>query len=114
MNIINRIPVCQHVSKEAISQELIKKIQEIEEATGVDYIFTSGYRCVMCNTAAKGSKNSAHLRGLAVDISCNYSRSRWELITKASLLGIRRIGIAKTFVHLDIDISLPQDVMWLY
>jgi hypothetical protein len=28
--------------------------------------------------------------------------------------GIRRIGIGKTFVHLDNDASLPQGVMWDY
>jgi hypothetical protein len=28
--------------------------------------------------------------------------------------GIKRIGIGKTFIHVDVDDTLPQNVMWLY
>jgi hypothetical protein len=29
-------------------------------------------------------------------------------------LGIRRIGIAKTFIHFDLDDTKPPKVAWLY
>jgi len=28
--------------------------------------------------------------------------------------GFTRIGIAKTFIHADCDIELPQEVLWMY
>ena len=28
--------------------------------------------------------------------------------------GFTRIGVAKTFIHVDCDMELPQEVMWMY
>lgn len=81
---------------------------------GKQLSFTSGYRTLEQNKRAKGSKNSSHLRGFAADVVCNSSTDRKKLVNAAFLAGFRRIGIGRTFVHVDNDQSLPQDVIWLY
>lgn len=67
----------------------------------------SGYRTPAHNAAVGGEPNSAHLRGLAADIACPDMATRGSILKAAYALNVRRVGIAKTFVHLDNDPSLP-------
>ena len=55
--------------------------------------------------------NSAHLRGLAADISCEDSKLRYLILKNAFQLNFNRIEVAPHHIHLDIDPSLPQDVV---
>ena len=55
--------------------------------------------------------------GNAVDIACTNSKERYELVEVAQKF-FQRIGISGGsyggFVHLDVDRSKDQEVMWLY
>lgn len=82
-----------------------------------------GYRSRKSDIAKGRSGNSAHCKGLAVDIRCLDNRERYELLSSIESLriahpeffkGVYRLGIAKTFIHLDIDTSLPNNRVWLY
>jgi len=77
-------------------------------------IIVSGCRCEKHNKDEGGKPGSAHLTGLAVDIKCLYSRDRWVIIKHAIDCGFNRIGVARTFIHLDVDVSKDNDVVWLY
>lgn len=114
MLIKDRMPVCPHGKKEDIDQGLVNSLERLEHVLGHELTFSSGYRCQACNAAAGGVKNSAHMRGLAVDILASSSADRYHLIYCAVTQGFARIGIGRNFVHLDIDLSLPQHVVWLY
>lgn len=114
IKLIDRIPVCPHSKREDIDQFLVLSLERLEREVKIPLEFSSGYRCRACNVAAGGSKNSAHMRGLAVDISVSSSGFRFRIISLALLLLFRRIGIGQTFIHLDVDTTLPQDVLWLY
>ena len=66
--------------------------------------------------------NSSHIPddygiGHVVDIACLNSKDRYELVEVAQNF-FKRIGISKGlyggFVHLDVDRSKIQEVMWLY
>ncbi|MBF0516964.1 MAG: peptidase M15, partial [Nitrospirae bacterium] len=75
---------------------------------------TSGCRCVSHNKAVGGKSDSAHLKGLAVDIAIDNSHERY-LVTKAAITaGIERLGIGTSLIHLDIDKDKQQEVVWLY
>ncbi len=113
-SLIDRIPVCPHSSKSDIDLELCVVLGKIEAEIGEELDYTSGYRCPECNLKAGGVKNSAHLRGLAVDIRCHDSLLRCKIENAAVKIGITRRGIGKNIIHLDIDSSLPQGVLWLY
>ena len=104
---------CPYRDGAQISLSLVLKLEEVRAFYGRPIIINSALRCPEHNRKVGGKPNSAHLKGLAVDIRCTTSGER------AKLLGLllprfRRIGIAKTFIHVDIDIEKPQDVVWIY
>jgi uncharacterized protein YcbK (DUF882 family) len=77
-------------------------------------VVKSGYRCKKYNDEVGGVPESAHVDGVAADIGCSFAGDRIKLVKLAIANGIKRIGVAKTFVHLDVSDSLPSEVMWLY
>ena len=81
-----------------------------------DLIVTSGARCVAHNKEVGGVPNSAHTHGLAFDVKFENSRECFALIAHLFKMGVPRIGInfAKSFIHFDIDTSLPQNVLFKY
>lgn len=80
----------------------------------IPFVITSGYRCEEHNKEVGGTANSAHTRGLAVDIKAANSTKRFIIVNALLRAGFKRIGIGKTFVHCDADSSLPQVVMFDY
>jgi uncharacterized protein YcbK (DUF882 family) len=101
-------------SGQMVSIELIKILEQLRTACGFPFKIDSGYRSIAHNTKVKGEANSSHTRGLAVDVGGLDSTNRFTFIKEALKLRIRRIGIGGTFIHFDIDYSLPQNVCWLY
>jgi hypothetical protein len=105
-----------------ISPVLIEKLQHVRDVIDKPMLITSGVRCEEFNTSINGSLISSHMpdsegMGLAVDIACTSSQSRFEMVDVA-IKYFRRIGIAGehsgNFIHLDIDPYKPQDVIWTY
>ena len=97
-----------------IDPELLRFLDLLREELGRPLSISSASRCPTHNIKEGGKKNSAHLKGLAADLKVNGSRERFQVISAVSACGITRIGIAKTFIHIDIDTSKPQEVIWLY
>lgn len=74
----------------------------------------SGYRTQHYNDSLQGSKkNSAHIGGLAVDISTRgLTEDQFNRLIKALKdEGVKRIGYYDTYIHVDIDSTKPQ-VEW--
>ena len=98
-----------------ISMDLIARLQEVRESLGQSMRITSGVRCVSHNSKVGGSERSSHLAGnaTAVDIACDNSRYRQKLL-EAMMPVFDRVGIAKTFIHCDVDPNKTAEVVWLY
>ena len=77
-------------------------------------IVSSGFRTVAHNNEVGGVSGSEHLMGMGADIVAITSRQRYSIVQAALGVGINRIGIGKTFVHLGMDENLPTHVIWLY
>jgi uncharacterized protein YcbK (DUF882 family) len=92
----------------------LDKLDNARYTAGVSFVITSGFRCSRHNAAVGGVENSAHTKGVAADISATDSVSRFKIIEALIDVGFTRIGIAKTFVHVDMDRSKPGNVIWLY
>ena len=105
-------PCCgENKTKEA----LMLVTDQLRDAVGEPLTISSAFRCVKHNEAVGGKLDSAHLKGLAVDIACENSRLRFLLIKQAIKLGFVRIGVDfKKFIHLDMDGEKPIQVIWLY
>lgn len=94
---------------------LVAKLDEARGYAGIPFIIESGLRTPVQNSALPDAvSNSAHLKGLAVDLRARDSVSRWKIVNSLLKAGFTRIGIGKNFIHADIDTSLPQNVIWHY
>ena len=95
-----------------MSEELLFKLQIARKECGFPFKITSAFRCRPHNIAVKGSPNSQHLRGNAVDVYCTDSRKRYALVQALMACGFRGIGVAKTFIHG--DVRQGEARIWFY
>jgi len=77
-------------------------------------IAKSGCRCIPWNIHEGGTETSDHLTGEGVDLKAIQSHTRFIILDEAFEAGIRRIGLARTFIHIGINESNPQEVFWIY
>jgi len=61
----------------------------------------------------RGVKDSAHIKGLAVDIAVQDNAARLNILRGHIMAGFRRIVISKDFIQTDIDKSKRNNI-WLY
>jgi len=92
---------------------LLSMLEEMRKAINKPIVINSGHRCLKHNAKVGGEANSAHLRGKAVDVYIPDSGYRMDFVFLARLTGFFRIGVYSSWVHLDNDITLPQNVMWV-
>lgn len=97
-----------------MSPSFLAMLQKMRDIYGQSMTVNSGYRCEAHNKAEGGRPASAHLSGYAADIAVSGARQRSELLDAARRAGFNRIGIARSFVHVDCGPDLPEDVVWLY
>ena len=100
--------------RNTIDAELVRKLDRIREKAGIPIVISSGCRCEKNNKEAGGKEDSAHLSGLAADMKAISSGTRWKLLDAIFTENINRIGIGKTFIHIDIEVSKPKEVVWMY
>ena len=101
-------------SIDQMDADFLAILDRIREDAGIPLVINCAYRSKAHDLAKGRSGNSAHTRGLAVDIRCATSASRFKIVEAAIANGITRIGIGKTFVHIDNDATLPQGVIFHY
>jgi zinc D-Ala-D-Ala carboxypeptidase len=98
-----------------MNKHFLDLLDQMREEAGIPFHINSGYRTVTYNAALKdATPNSAHTRGMAADIAATTGREKWLIVDAAMKANIKRIGIGKTFVHVDIDGTLPNPSIWLY
>ena len=125
---------CPDGSSLCMSQDFLGFLDLARRISGVPYTVNSAFRTPEHNAKVGGKETSPHLRGLAVDIKADNSRDRYRILVGmiiASLVrtgqiadgeaaieamrkDITRIGIGKTFIHVDCDGSRDPEVVWLY
>lgn len=92
----------------------IEILDQIRKDCGFAFQIHSGFRTPEHNSQVAVVENSAHTFGLAADIGVTDGAQRWAIVKSAFDHGITRVGIGETFVHLDLDLSKPQHVIWTY
>ena len=99
--------------EENMNESFLMRLDEAREYAGIPFIINSAYRSPSHPESIK-RPTSSHIKGLAVDISATSSRQRGLILDALRAVGFDRIGIAKTFIHVDMDFDKDQDVTWLY
>jgi len=94
--------------------DFVLALDKLREAVGIPLVIVSGFRTTQHNAKVGGVECSAHTLGWAADILVLSGATRMRIVREALRLGFRRIGIGKKFVHLDVDLTKPQNVMWVY
>ena len=125
---------CPDGSNLCMSQDFLGFLDLARDISGVPYKLNSACRSPEQNKEAGGTEDSAHLKGLAVDIAATNSRDRYRILVGmiiASLVrtgqivdgdaaiealtkDITRFGIGDTFIHVDCDTTKDPEVIWLY
>jgi uncharacterized protein YcbK (DUF882 family) len=100
--------------------DFLAKLDEAREYAGIPFIINSAFRTKEDNERIYKelkkpvNTSSSHLKGLAVDIRAKDSRTRYIILDALLVVGFSRIGIADTFIHVDLDIDKSQNVIWTY
>lgn len=96
-----------------MDEKLLRMLDDLREKAGIPIVLSSAYRCRAHNESLlEAVEDSAHTKGKAVDIKCRDSGTRFKILKAAFEVGFRRIEPRETWVHLDVDESKPQDVVF--
>ncbi|MEM0995701.1 MAG: D-Ala-D-Ala carboxypeptidase family metallohydrolase [Bacteroidota bacterium] len=94
-----------------MDRNLMSRLEKLSHRLGKRLAITSGYRSPAHNRAVGGVANSAHLKRMAVDIGA-FEMDPGELARHAAAVGFRRIGVGRTFIHVDVDHSKAHPTAW--
>ena len=104
-------------SGEKMDKVVIDAAMTSTSSTRVPFKITSGYRTKEWNLKVGGRVGSSHCKGYAADIYLpKSSRKRFLIINALLEVGLNRIGInfKGRFVHVDMDRSKDENVLWTY
>ena len=96
-----------------MDKKFLSRLDEARDYAGIPFIINSAYRSPDHPESIK-NPTSSHIKGLAVDIKSNDSITRFKVLNALIAVGFNRIGIAKTFIHVDLDYDKSQNVIWTY
>ena len=99
--------------EEGMNVEFLAKLDKAREFAGIPFIINSAYRGPEHPESIK-NPTSSHIKGLAVDVSVRDSVTRFKVLNALIAVGFNRIGVAGTFIHVDLDLDKSQNVIWTY
>jgi len=99
--------------RDNIKNELAASVQLVRDKLKRGIVISSGIRCEAHNTAIKANPSSSHIDGFAADLAYKGSSERYQLLN-AAMQVFDRVGIAKNFIHVDVDSTKNPEVIWLY
>ena len=103
---------CTHCGENKMDFRFIADLDLAREIAGIPFHITSGYRCPEHDKAVNGKGN--HTQGLAADIKAESPRERMLIVFALCAVGFSRIGIARTFIHVDACPDRDRNRLWLY
>ena len=105
-------PPCK---RDDMAQAFLNVMDAIREKAGIPLVINCAFRTREYDMAKGRSGRSAHCAGLAVDFRCLNNQTRQKIVRAAVECGITRMGIGRTFVHVDMGerCGLPSAV-WVY
>tara|TARA_R110000737_G_scaffold13151_2_gene29112 strand:+ start:184 stop:507 length:324 start_codon:yes stop_codon:yes gene_type:complete len=96
-----------------MDEEFLERLDQARAFADIPFIINSAYRSPNHPLSVK-NPSSSHIKGLAVDIKATDNATRFKIIEALISVGFTRIGIADTFIHVDLDFEKRQDIIWTY
>lgn len=97
-----------------MDQEFMHRLDAAREQAGVPFRITSGFRCGKHNNKVSSTGfNGPHTTGKAIDIRAHSPRNRYLVLKALIDQGFHRLGVARTFIHVDATDNDPE-VIWNY
>ena len=102
-----------------MDHNFLRMLDKAREIAGISFKINSGYRSEAHNLKVGGvpksssNRGSSHLYGFAADVSCKNSSHREIIVRSLTTAGFTRLGVAKSFIHVDKDPN-KVDALWLY
>ena len=103
---------CRETGENDMDESFIHMLDELRERCGFSFAITSGYLSVKHTAERSKEKGGTHTLGIAVDIAVSNGEQRMKIVREALEMGFGGIGVARTFVHVDMRATTP--VMWTY
>lgn len=95
-----------------MDREFIEMLDEARDIANLRFKIVSGYRSGAYNTVyCKGPTTSSHLIGRAAHIECVNAKKRLRIIEALSMVGFRRFGLHRKYIHVDND-DLKPPMIW--
>ena len=105
---------CPCCGETRMDEDFTILLNKARSKADIPFKITSGFRCPAHNKKVGGTETSSHLKGRAVDIAVDGSMERFKILSALLRTGFKRIGVAKTFIHVDLDTDKVQNVTWVY
>jgi len=102
---------CQETGENAMDVEFIKSLDHLRSVCGFPFIITSGFRSLEHSVEKAKKASGTHTQGIAADIKVSGGAQRLSIVKHASAMGMS-VGVAKTFVH--VDIRKTEPMCWCY
>lgn len=103
---------CMETGNNEIKDEFIHRLDTLREVCGFPFIVTSGYRDPTHSAERhKPNGGGTHTKGIAADIRVSGGSQRMQIVKFATSMGFS-VGVAKTFVH--VDIRDTEAMLWCY
>jgi|SRR6267142_1499003 len=103
-----------------LDEEFLAKLDQARNIAGFPFVITSGFRTPEKNQSVIGAvSDSAHLKGLAVDLKVENSHEVYLIVISCTAVKIARFGIYidqnnfPTHVHVDVDPEKVAEVVWI-
>ena len=102
-----------------VNKEHLDRLNLARSIAGIPFPASSFCRCQKHNDDEGGRASSSHVSTntrecCATDITITSSRARYLTLNALVKAGFTRIGVAKTFIHVDSDKNKPDELVWLY
>jgi len=94
-----------------IDENFVFCLDEARDVAGIPFKINSACRCESHNKKIGGVKDSAHVKGIAVDISARDDKSRFIIVSALLAMGFKRVLLYDTFIHVDMDLTKVKPIL---